>query len=282
MTGSLHAGDRAAALRYLRTIQAGNPAAAVEVEGQFAYNVGDFSRVVQLALTNLYAPWDAGKARAVQTLIGLGFTKEGILIGQMGPFGRASFQGHIPPFPAIMDMVRYDVAGGDDLPVYALVVWGLARERRWKEVAALYDANLGLIEDVRGNDPGGSLYRVQFGPMLALSLHEVGRRKEAARLALAASRAADEIIAHGGAAPEVLVHIAAVEAVLGRKERALTLLEHAFAKNWRMDEFVVQHRIGQDPTFMTLLGNPRFERLRRIQAAHIERERRETLARGIL
>jgi len=278
---SLVAGDRAAALQYLRTIKAGNPAAAIEVEALFAYYEADFSRVVQLELTNPKTPWDAGKAGAIRTLGSLGFVRESMLLWGAGPFARAVLGGHAPPLQQVLERIRSDVEEGDDFPIYAAVTWELARERRWGDLAAVYDAGFGLMRCVKDTDLQACVCRVAFGPIYAMALAQTGRRQEAAQLALAADRAARVMLANGQVPPDVLVSIAGVDAVLGRPERSVAHLQEAFAKNWRLDEFV-QFRLGDRPEFATLRGDPRFERLRRIQDAHIAKERREVEALGIL
>lgn len=280
ISASLVAGDRTAALQYLRTIKEGNPPAAVEVEVQMAYYEADFSRVAQLELTDHFAPWDAGKARAVRTLFGLGFGQEALLIGSFGPFARAVMRGHAPPLPKILERIRNDAEEGDDLPIYAAVTWELAREKRWSDLVAIYDAGFGLMQDVKGSDPGGRYYRQIFAPIYAVALNRVGREHDAARLARMADDGARFTLANGEVPPEPLVAIAGLESVLGRRKDALDHLEQAFAKDWRLDEFV-QFRLGDRPEFATLRGTPRFERLRRIQDAHIAKERRETQALGI-
>lgn len=277
---SLVRGDRPAALSYLRTIKVGDPAAAVEVEAQMAFADADFSRVIQLELTDRHAPWDAGKATAVRTLFGLGFIRETLLIGPFGPFARATTRGHAPPLPEILGHIRNDAAEGDDLPIYGAVTWELARERRWSDLAAIYDAGIGLMRDVKGSDQDGRYYRAIFAPLYALALNRVGRNREAAQLALSAADGAQHTLANGEVPPALLVHFAGTEAILGRSEEALRHLDQAFANDWRLDEFVML-RLGDRPEFATLRGNPRFERLRRIQDGHIAKERREILALGI-
>ncbi len=283
VAASLSAGDRAAALSYLRTIKAGNPAAATEIEINMAFSDGDFSRVVALAFADGKAPRDLGKAVGIQTLISLGFVREALLMSGYGQFERATVAGHAPPLSDILKVIRNNVAAGDDFGFCSCVIWELAREGRWSDLAAIYDANLGLMQDMRGRDPGGRGLRLTFGPMLALALNRAGRKREAEELALTADEAARTYLANGEVPASSLVLIAGNEAVLGRKSDALTHLEQAFAKGWRADaEITSVSRIGEVPVFATLRGDPRFERLRRIQVSHIARERRETQALGIM
>ncbi len=280
ITSSLVAGDRAAAMQYLRTIKNGNPKGAVEAEIQMAYNEADFSRVVELGFAAPNMPWDAGKARATRTLGSLGFVREAMLLWGAGPFARAVIRGHAPNLPEILERIHNDAEEGDDLPIYAAVTWELAREKRWSDLVAIYDAGLGLMQDVKGSDPGGRYYRQVFAPVYAIALNRVGRDPDAMRLVRMADEGARFTLAKGEVHPEPLVAIAGADAILGRRNDALDHLEQAFAKNWRLDEFV-WFRLGDRPEFATLRGNPRFERLRRIQDAHIAKERRETRALGI-
>jgi TolB-like protein/DNA-binding SARP family transcriptional activator len=277
ITSSLTVGDRAAALRYLRTIKEGNPTAAVEVEAQMAFNEADFSRIVQLELVEPKGHQDSGWVRAIFTLGGLGFAREALLIANAPPFVRAVFTGHMPPMPQILDRLRLESGWGDDLGVYEAVTWELAKERRWSELATIYDAGIGTMQQVKGTDPGGRQNRQILAPIYAIALNRVGRHDEAARLALAADDAARFTLARGAVQAEPLVAIAGTEAILGHKEDALKHLEEAFAKNWRMGE-LLGARLGDRPEFATLRGDPRFERLRQIQADHLAKERREVEA----
>lgn len=281
VTSSLVAGDRSRALRYLRGIKEGNPAAAVEVEVQMSYNDADFSRVVQLELSDPTLPWDAGKARAIRTLASLGYIREAMLLFGAGPFARSVLSGHAPALQIILQRIRNDAEEGDDLPIYSAVSWELARERRWNDLAAIYDAGFGLMQDVKGDDPGGRYFRQVFAPIYVIALKRAGRDRDAIRLALLADEGAKFTLAKGEVQPEPLVSIAGLNAVLGRREDALKHLEDAFSKNWRLDEFII-FRLGDRAEFATLRGNPRFERLRRIQNAHIAKERREIAALGII
>lgn len=277
ITASLTVGDRPAALRYLRTIKEGNPTAAVEVEAQMAYNEADFSRIIQLELVDPKGPQDDGFGRAIFTLGGLGFTREALLLANAPPIVRAIVAGPEPPLPKLLDRIRLEAAWGDDLAVYEGVTWKLAKERRWKDIAAIYDADIGTMKQVKGSDAAGRQNRQILAPIYAIALNRVGRRDEAARLALSADDAARFTLAQGEVPAEPLVAIAGTDAILGRKDDALNHLEEAFAKGWRLDELLIV-RLGDRPEFATLRGDPRFERLCRIQADHLARERREVEA----
>lgn len=280
IASSLVRGDRAAALNYLRVIKTGNPTAAVEVEAQMAFAEADFSHVVQLELTDRHGSWDAGKATAVRTLLSLGFVRETLLIGPFGPFARAVIYGQAPSLSDILQHIRNDADEGDDLPVYGAVTWQLARERRWNDLAAIYDVGLGLMRDVKGSDPDGRYNRQKFAAIYAIALNRVGRNREASKLALSAADAAERTLASGEVPPDILVSIAGTEAILGRKNEALRHLNQAFAMNWRLDEFIM-FKIDDRPEFATLRHDARFERLRRIQDAHIAKERSDVLALNI-
>lgn len=269
------------AMGYLRTIKAGNPEAAREVEIDVAFRQGDFSKVVQIAFADPYAPWDGGRARAVRTLMVLGFTKEAALLGHFSYFGRELLRGHTPAYSEILAHVRNDTEEGDDLPIYSTVFWRLAREGRCGDVAAIYDADLGMMHDLRGNDAGGRASRLQLGPIVALCLNVAGRRKEAVRLALATADAAKVTVANGSVPPDSYMQIAASNAILGHRDQALSNLEKAFAMGWRIDEFTPT-RISGFPPFATLIDDPRFARLQAIQDAHINKERRDIMALGII
>jgi hypothetical protein len=89
------------------------------------------------------------------------------------------------------------------------------------------------------------------------------------------------MLARGGMSPSTLADIAASEAILGRRDRALASLEEAVSKGWFAYEGL-SYRLDEVPGLMDLRGDPRFERLVRITNGRRARERRETEALGLI
>jgi hypothetical protein len=121
--------------------------------------------------------------------------------------------------------------------------------------------------------------RISFGGLTALALKKVDRDADAIKVALAAEEAIKFALAKGEVPAEYLAHIAQDEAVLGHHNAALTHLEQAYSMGWRM--FLSTGRYmdpADDPTFATLRGNPRFERINRLVKAHKAKELKEYLA----
>ena len=70
-------------------------------------------------------------------------------------------------------------------------------------------------------------------------------------------------------------------AVMGRRNQALDQLERGIAKGWfAFEGFNLE--LGEAPWFASLRGDPRFERLRKIARARLQKERRETEALGVI
>ena len=132
--------------------------------------------------------------------------------------------------------------------------------------------------DLTNGDPSGRLARIYFGGLTALALKKVGRDADAIKVALATEEAVKFALANGEVPAEVLAHIVQDEAVLGHYDAALTHLEQAYSKGWRMFLSGRYMDPADDPTFATLRGNPRFERINRLIKAHKAKERTEYLA----
>jgi len=179
----------------------------------------------------------------------------------------------------LLTQARMEAAGGTDEGWCTFACWALARERRWSDIAALYDQGAGVMGDLTNGDPSGRVARITFGGLTALALKKVGRDADAIKVALATEEAVKFALAKGEVPAEFLAHIAQDEAVLGHHDAALMHLEQAYSKGWRMFQGTGRYMdLADDPTFATLRGNPRFERINRLIKAHKARERTEYLA----
>ena len=145
---------------------------------------------------------------------------------------------------------------------------------RWRELLATYDSAVG----VQGIRPGSRLRVNQLSeaPLVALALRAGGRAKEAEQLLRQADSLTRDVYRKGKVPFWFDAQSAAIFAVLGKKEEALTTLSRAFDRGWRQSDGADLADIADEPVWRSLHGDPRFERLRGRIAAHYERERAET------
>ena len=150
---------------------------------------------------------------------------------------------------------------------------------RTSELAATYRSPVGLLR-VR---PRQALRIDQLGeaPLVALALRQSGQKAEAVRL-LGEADAATRAVYRRGQVPFWFdADAAAIWAVQGNKDAALTMLERAIDRGWTHSGTTDLRDIADEPAFRSLHGQPRFERLRARLAAHFARERSETVALGL-
>jgi hypothetical protein len=257
----------------------GNPGGTEEVEIAFRFAEGDFSEAAAIAVKGwtAWSPWDAGKDMAQQSLLNLGLRTTPFR--PYPPELRAVLFGKMPDRAWLVSQTSLEATGGTDEQWCNFACWSLARERRWSDIVAIYDSRAGVMGELTNGDPSGRMARISFGGLTALALKKVGRDADAIKVALATEEAIKFALAKGEVPAEYLAHIAQDEAVLGHHDAALTHLEQAYSMGWRM--FLMTSRYmdpADDPTFATLRGNPRFERLDRLVKAHKARERKEYLA----
>ena len=273
---AIESGDRATAERYLRTIKARNPNAASEVEITYLTADGDFSSAAALATKEMswHTSWDSGTDMAKAALLGIGLRNTPF--GPHTPLDRQLAFGKMPDRSWLLSQAKDWTAVGAEWDFYGMTYTALAREGRWNDIVAIHDQSAALLTN---GDPGGRYMRVSYGGITALALKKVGRDREAVRVALATEEAVKTTLSNGEVPAEVLATIAQAEAVLGHHDAALTHLEEAYSKGWRMALITMRYMDpADDPTFATLRGNPRFERINRQVKAHKAKERKEFLA----
>ena len=146
---------------------------------------------------------------------------------------------------------------------------------RGKELAATYDGPAGLLS-LR---PNGSVRADQLheAAVVALALRQAGRSGDA-DLLLAQAASTIATVYRQQAIPFALdADVAAIWAVQSRRDQALSMLERAMRRGWTDSANTDLPDIEDEPAFASLRGQARFERVRASFAAHLSRERTETM-----
>lgn len=275
-------GRRAEAYRYVDRLRSTDPSAAVEIEMSFAREEGDLSRVIEVGRREpMIAGTTAAKMSLAWSLIELGYVQEGLLLGEADPFDRLLHQGKLPGRQAILDHLRPFIGYSEELIMVRPVLLELVRTGRCADVAALYDQRESRLRNLARITDGNRESRVSLAGLTGWCLAKVGRAGDARQLYRAADEADRVVLSNRAIGPADLVGIATNDAVMGRRELALARLEKAVAKGWLTYEGF-NFELGEAPWFAALRGDPRFERLRKITATRLLKERRETEALGVI
>jgi TolB-like protein/DNA-binding winged helix-turn-helix (wHTH) protein len=146
---------------------------------------------------------------------------------------------------------------------------------RSSEIIATYDSPVGLFG--LSSARRVRVDQVREVPVAALALRSVGRGAEANRLLREADAAVRTVYSRGQAPFWFDADAAALFAVEGRRNEALSTLERAFRRGWRQNGSSDLRDFADEPVFRSLHGDPRFERLRAGLATHYARERAEVI-----
>lgn len=180
-----------------------------------------------------------------------------------------------PPVPSVWQRRNRNplaaVVYRDDNHVAAKLMLNAGRSR---ELVAAYDGPGGLI-GIRRNVPI-RVDQLREAPVAALALRSVGRNAEANRLLDQASGLLDAVYSRNRVPVWFDADAAALLAVQGRSNEALTRLERAMSRGWRNAGSTELRDLAEEPAFRSLRGNPRFKRLRARLSNHFVREREET------
>ena len=154
----------------------------------------------------------------------------------------------------------------------------MLRVGRAREVIVPY-SGIGLF----GLRSGQALRSDQLheAPVIILALRASGRAAEADRLIAQANALIRNTYRRGDAPFWFDADTAAIWAIQGRRDAAMSMIERAMTRGWTHTGHTDLGDIGEEPAFAALLGNPRFERIRARLSSHLARERRETAALGI-
>ena len=272
-SASLWAGDQVAIRRYVQKIRAGNPVGAVEVESSLAAQQGDLSRVIELALRGRDRDRWISKVQAAISLLQLGFEREGRLVGEFGPQAILYNSQNVPARATLLELANQDPERFD----YVGAFEQLRYQGRYGDIVALYDA--ATNSELRRATFANREIRLEQGGTVAQALQKVGRNAEAAQMMRRTDDADQAIMSGTLVPPYLLIDIAANTAVAGRREEAIELLQQASSRGY----FIVMPITGKiDPIWENLRDDPRFQRIAQAALAHVQKERREVLALGIL
>jgi hypothetical protein len=146
---------------------------------------------------------------------------------------------------------------------------------RGTELAATYDGPVGLLS-IRPNAPVRA-DQLHEAAVVALALRQAGRPADADRLLNQAASRIGAVYRQGTIPFALDADVAGIWAVQGRRDQALSMLERAMRRGWTHTDSTDLADIADEPAFSSLRGQPRFERLRVVLAAHLARERAETV-----
>jgi tetratricopeptide (TPR) repeat protein len=282
---AIYNGRRAEAYQLLEKLRAADPEAAVEVEMGLSHEQGDLSNVVKIGraqgnITTVQGT--AGKMTLAWSLTELGYVRESLLIGGVSPFDRLIYLRRLPDRQRILAETQELVGASEEAWVLTPLLLELARTKRHEDIVALFDRPGSGINRLQKIDESNRTFRATLGGIVGRALYAVGRDREGAKLFHASDEAVRVILANGGnLGPQAVAEVAGGEAMLGRRNRALTLLDRAVSRGWFAYDGQ-SYRLNEMPWFEGLRGDPRFERLVRITNARRLQERRETEVLGLI
>lgn len=250
--------------------------------GRIAWIFGDFSEaarhwsITARANSPRWSPRARMGVADVRIVVGIDRAAPGYKPAFVTAHQRGDVQIATPPAPSAWQMRNRNMAAADvyrdDIHMAAKL---MLKAGRAKELAATYDGPVGLLS-LRPNQPVRA-DQLHEAAIVALALRQAGRPADADRLLnQAASRIA--AVYRQATIPFTLdADVAAIWAVLGRRDQALSMLERAMRRGWTYSANTDLLDIADEPAFQSLRGQPRFELIRTRLAAHLARERAETV-----
>ena len=181
-----------------------------------------------------------------------------------------------PPAPSAWRMRNRDPVAADvyrdDNHMSAKLMLNTDRAR---ELAATFDGPVGLLS-LRSTEPVRA-DQLDEVAVVALALRQAKRQADADQL-LYQANVRIAVLYRQRAIPFALdADVAAIRAVQGKRDQALAMLDRAVKRGWTHGGPTDLADLEAEPAFSTLRGDPRFERIRARLAAHLVRERIETV-----
>ena len=152
----------------------------------------------------------------------------------------------------------------------------LVKTGKSSELVGIYDEVFSSPVDMASRYPRQGF--VMNAPLLAIALQQVGRGHEGARIIVMADATCSNSL--GGAPVSFRVMCSRVEALAGRPEEAIRVLEQALADGWRPSEGEYA-AVTDEPAYASLRRDPRMKHIDAVIAADMARERRELVASGL-
>jgi TolB-like protein/DNA-binding winged helix-turn-helix (wHTH) protein len=251
------------------------------VLGRIAWIFGDFSEAARhwTITARANSPRWSPRARMgvadVKIVVGIDRAPPGYKPGFTTVHQVADVQTGTAPSPRLWQLHNRSAMAGDvyraDNQVAAKLMLTAGRA---KELTATYDSPGGLLS-LRPNEPV-RVDQLHEAAVVALALRQVGRSADADRLLSEASSTIGAVYRQRTIPVNLDADVAAIWAIQGRRDQALSMLERAMRRGWTDTGNTDLPDIADEPAFSSLHGQPRFERIRTGLAAHLARERAET------
>jgi TolB-like protein/DNA-binding winged helix-turn-helix (wHTH) protein/tetratricopeptide (TPR) repeat protein len=260
---------------------ANNPPNLHILLGRIAWIFGDFSEAARhWAITaRANSPRWSPRARMgvadVKIVVGIDRAPSGYKPGFTTLHPAADAQTGTAPSASSWQLHNRNAAAGDiyrdDNHMAAKLMLNAGRA---KELAATFDSPAGLLS-LHANEPV-RVDQLHEAAVVALALRQAGRTADADRLLSKASSTVAAVYRQRTIPVDLDADVAAIWAVQGRRDQALSMLERAMRRGWTDTGSTELADIADEPAFSSLRGQPRFERIRAGLAAHLARERTET------
>ena len=250
--------------------------------GRVAWIFGNFSEaarhwsITARANSPRWSPRARMGVADVRMIVGIDATPPGYKPSFITVHQRSEVQVVTPPTSTAWQMHNRNVAAAD---VYRddnhMAAKLMLRAGRAPELAAMYNSPVGLLS-LRPNGPVRA-DQLHEAAVVAMALKQAGLAADADRL-LAKADSTISTVYRQRTIPFVLdADVAAILAVQGRGDQALAMLERAMRRGWTDSGTTDLPDIADEPAFSSLRGQPRFARLKARLAAHLARERAETM-----
>lgn len=261
---------------------ADNPSNLHIILGRIAWIFGDFSEAARhwSITARANSPRWSRRARMgvadVRMIVGIDPTPAGYKPSFLTVHQRSDVQVGAPPTSSAWQLHNRSAAAAD---VYRddnhMAAKLMLKAGRARELAAMYNSPAGLLS-LQPNEPVRA-DQLHEAAIVALSLRQAGQSAEADTL-LAKASSTISAIYRQETIPFVLdADVAAIFAVQGRRDQALSMLERATRRGWTDSGNTDLPNIAEEPAYSAIRGEPRFERIRASLAAHLARERAETI-----
>ena len=261
---------------------ADNPSNLHIILGRIAWILGDFSEAAKHWSITAHANSPRWSPRArmgvadVRIIVGIDPTPPRYKPAFLTVHQRSDVQVGAPPTPSAWQMHNRNTAAAD---VYRddnhMAAKLMLKAGRAGELAAMYDSPVGLLS-IGPNKPL-RVDQLHEAAVVALALRQAGRSAEADRLLTRADSMISAVYRQDTIPFMLDADVAAIRAVQGKDDQALSMLERAMRRGWTDSGNTDLPNIADEPAFVSLRGQQRFDGLRSRLAAHLARERAETI-----